>query len=343
MPRRDVVVVGASAGGVEALRDLVRELPADLEATVLVVLHMPPAAFSALPAILDRSGKLPARTPAEGEVLEPGVVFVAPPDRHLLLRHDHVVLGYGPKENGHRPAIDPLFRSAARWRGPRAVGVILSGTLDDGAAGLATLVECGGAALVQDPESALYDSMPCAAIRAVPGVRTATVPALATLISDLCREDVAVDASPAERLLEMETEIPEMGEDALSDEQRPGRPAAMTCPDCNGATFELTEGLVLRFRCRVGHAWSPDSLLMERVEEMEGALWAAIRSLEEKAALHRQLADRAAGSRALSARRGYHEGRAKEADSSAALLRDLLRRPLIADDAPYPHEVESER
>jgi two-component system chemotaxis response regulator CheB len=327
VPTRDLVVVGASAGGVEALRDLVRDFPEDLPATVLVVLHLPPSAYSALPQILERAGPLPARAAAHGDALEPATILVAPPNRHLIVRGDHVVLGRGPKENGHRPAIDPLFRSAARWHGPRVVGVVLSGTLDDGAAGLLTISERGGAAVVQDPESAVYDGMPAAALRAVPTAHIASEPALGRLVVKLCEEQVAADPPVADRILEMETEIPHMDEGALADEDRPGRPAAMTCPDCNGAMFEIDEGHVVRFRCRVGHAWSPETLLLEQVEAAEAALWAAIRTLEEKAALHRNLAKRAEQEqRPLG--RDYHLERAQDADGSAAVLRDLLRQPL---------------
>ena len=167
MPRREVVAVGASAGGVEALRELVGHLPADFDATVLVVLHLPTSAFSALPSILDRAGPLPALTAEDDMPLKSGTVVVSPPDRHLTVRDGRVVLGHGPKENGHRPAIDPLFRSVARWFGPLGIGVVLSGTLDDGAAGLITLKELGGTAFVQDPETAMYGGMPPAALQAV--------------------------------------------------------------------------------------------------------------------------------------------------------------------------------
>jgi two-component system chemotaxis response regulator CheB len=335
MPSRDVVVVGASAGGVEALRDLVRELPEDLAACVLVVLHLPASAYSVLPSILSRSGKLPAVAAEDGAPVAPGRILVAPPDRHLVIRDGHVMLGRGPKENGHRPAIDVLFRSAARWYGPRTVGVVLSGTLDDGAAGLRAIAERGGAAVVQDPETALYDGMPSAALRAVPTAFCAAGADLARTVVKLSQEPVAdLPERPVDRTLEMETDIPEMDEHALNDEDRPGVPAAMSCPDCSGAMFVLDEGSVLRYRCRVGHAWSPESLLAMQVEEAEGALWAAIRVLEEKAALHRELADRAEKHhRGLG--RDYHRERAQEAQESAATLRELLRQP-VGRTGPSP-------
>ena len=329
MAQRDLVVVGASAGGVEALQELVAALPGDLPACVLVVLHLPAAAYSALPAILDRAGAMTARSAEDGSPLHPGTLLVAPPDRHLIVRGDHAALGRGPKENGHRPAIDPLFRSAARWRGPRTIGVILSGTLDDGAAGLLTIAERRGAAVVQTPGSALYDGMPGAALRAVPEAVQASGPELAAAITKLCVEYVDVVAPPVGRVLEIETEIPEMDEGALAYSDRPGRPAAMSCPACNGAMFELDEGSVIRYRCRVGHAWSPETLLLEQVESAETALWAAIRTLEEKAALHRNLAERATATQSHLSRR-YHDERADESDHSAAVLRYLLRRPLAA-------------
>jgi two-component system chemotaxis response regulator CheB len=329
MARRDLVVVGASAGGVEALRELVHDLPADLPAAVLVVLHLPTSAFSALPSILSRAGTLTVRTAVDGLPIEPGIVYVAPPDEHLLVRGNVIGLGRGPKENGHRPAVDPLFRSAARWRGARVVGVVLSGTLDDGAAGLWTIANRGGAAVVQTPDAASYDGMPRAALRAVPDAHQAAGVELAKLIVELCNEDVDLPEMPPSRELDLEADIPGMDEGAMAEPARPGRPAAMTCPDCNGAMFELVEGGFVRFRCRVGHAWSAESLLIQQVESTETAMWAAIRALEEKGALHRRVAreSRARGSIAS----GYHTDRAAEAETAAAVLRNMLRTPLTSD------------
>jgi two-component system chemotaxis response regulator CheB len=329
MPNRDLVVVGASAGGVEALRELVHELPDDLPAAVLVVLHLPTSAFSALPSILGRAGSLPVRSAEDGMTLEPGTVLVAPPDRHLLVRGRRVRLGRGPKENGHRPAIDPLFRSAARWRGALAVGVVLSGTLDDGAAGLWTIADRGGATLVQDPDTAVYDGMPRAALRAVPGAYVAYGPALGKLVAELCTEEIDAPVVPVPRDLEVEAEIPELDEGAFTDPDRPGKPAAMTCPECNGAMFELVEGDLVRYRCRVGHAWSSESLMIHQVEAAETALWAAIRALEEKAALHRRVIEERRPRSRLT--EDYHADRAAEAERSATVLREMLRHPLTGD------------
>jgi len=340
MPRRDLVVVGASAGGVEALRDLVRDLPGDLPACMLVVLHLPSAAFSALPAILARCTDLAVGTAFDGAPLGNGRIYVAPPDRHLLVRDGHIALGRGPKENGNRPAIDPLFRSAARWHGPSTVGVVLSGTLDDGAAGLLAITERGGAAVVQDPGTASYDGMPSAALRAVPEAKVAGGPDLSVLVATLCGETVAVDPPFPEHVLEMEAEIARLDERALEEPDRPGRPAAVTCPDCNGAMFEIDDGNLVRYRCRVGHAWSPETLLFEQVEAAEAALWAAIRTLEEKAALHRKLAGRSQAGRNMLGER-YHEEQAAAADESAGVLRDLLRRSLTGLEPAAPPNAKA--
>jgi two-component system chemotaxis response regulator CheB len=294
------------------------------------VLHLPTSAFSALPSILTRSGPFTVRSAEEGMRLEPGVVAVAPPDHHLLVRGHEVALGRGPKENGHRPAIDPLFRTAARWHGARVVGAVLSGTLDDGAAGLWTIADRGGAAVVQDPDKAMYDGMPRAALRAVPTAQVASGPALAELIAELCREPIDDAVGPVDRTLEMEAEIPALDEEALAERDRPGRPAAMTCPDCNGAMFQLHEGDLVRFRCRVGHAWSVESLMTEQFEAAEAALWAAIRALEEKSALHRRVIDKRS-SRHDGMTELYHQERAVEAERAASMLRQMLRHPLTPD------------
>jgi two-component system chemotaxis response regulator CheB len=328
---RELVVVGASAGGVESLRELVASLPADLPAAVLVVLHVAPDARSALPLILRRAGQLPVRHASHGEEIRAGHVYVAPPNHHLVVRDGILVLGLGPRENGHRPAVDPLFRSAARWYGPGVIGVILSGTLDDGAAGIATIASRGGRVLIQDPDDALYDGMPKAAIAAVEPDAIAPAAKMGPYIAEWTAECTGAPA-PVDRELQMETEVAELDQAALADPDRPGEPAGMSCPDCYGAMFVI-DHVMIRFRCRVGHAWSPESLFAEQAETAEAALWTAVRSLEEKAALHRRLA-KSARERSSVVAEGAHLEKAEEAATSAATIRQLVTLPMAMEPQP---------
>jgi two-component system chemotaxis response regulator CheB len=341
MARRDIVVIGASAGGVEALSQLVHRLPADLPAAVYVVLHVSPHGTSLLPNILTRNGPLQARHPADGEPVHPGTISVAPPDFHLLLEPDQVRLSRGPRENGYRPAVDVLFRTAARSFGPRVIGVVLSGTLDDGAAGLAAIQSRGGLALVQDPNDALYPGMPRSALETVRADHCQPVAALAATLARLVREEVPVNADdPEVGDMEMESEIAAFALDALQDEQRPGTPSGFACPDCGGALWELNDGELIRFRCRVGHAWTANSLVAEQSEAVETALWTAFRALEERAALCHRIAERMR-------RRGSHPTehrfahQAQEAKRRAAILREVLMSDQVANAEPGPVDPAS--
>ncbi len=282
MARRDLVVVGASAGGVEALLQLLRALPPDLPAAVLVVLHLPTGARSALPEILDRVCALPVGQAVDGALLEPGTVRVAVPDRHLMVVDDHVLLSRGPRENGHRPAVDVLFRSAARSTGRRVVAVVLSGALDDGAAGMIAVRARGGIGIAQDPADAMYPSMPRHAAEAGGVEHVVPVEKMAALLSTLLSEDITgVQEPPPSELMDTETAMANLEPDALDGDDRPGVPSGYGCPSCHGALFSITEGGLERFRCRVGHAWSPDALVAEQSQALEGALWMALRGLDE--------------------------------------------------------------
>ncbi len=319
IPGRDIIVIGASAGGVQALCTVAEELPPNLPAAVFVVLHVAPDGYSALPSILSRSGRLPASHPADGEVIRPGRIYVAPPDRHLAICNGNVRLSRNASENGHRPAVDVLFRTAARWYGSRVAGVVLTGNLDDGTVGLAAIKKCGGVAIVQDPKDADYPGMPASAIHNVEVDHVVPVAKVGGLLDRLLYEP-----RPAGRAVcdEVEEEPDAMG--ISNDPQSTGsEPSNLTCPECGGTLFEKRGERPLHFRCRTGHAYSPESLLSKQFHTLDGSLWAALRALEENASLSRRLEQRSRehGNLYSSAR---YEKRAREAEKHAEALRKIL-------------------
>jgi two-component system, chemotaxis family, protein-glutamate methylesterase/glutaminase len=323
--KHNLVVIGASAGGVEALRTLVSGLPKDFPAAVLVVLHLPAESPSALPLILRRAGALPVSQAQNDSPLREGHILVAPPDHHVIVFDNRVTLSRGPRENGHRPAVDVMFRSAARAKGARTIGVVLSGALDDGAAGMVAITLRGGVGVVQDPTDALHPAMPQHAIEAAHPEHVLPVEKMPALLCDLVQQEVHAPDGELSELMEMETAMADLDPSALNDPDRPGEPAGLGCPDCNGSLFQIHEGGLLRFRCRVGHAWSPQSLLAEQAASLEGALWMALRSLEEKAALSRDMSARAtARGHDRTAMRFADDG--QEAINAANLVRDLITR-----------------
>ena len=328
MPGRDVVVIGGSAGSLAPLTVLLTDLPASFQACVLVVVHSSAESPGHLARILGRDSRVPVSLAVDGQPLERGV-FVGPPDHHLIVTQGTMHVTLGPKENGFRPAIDPLFRTAAHSCGSRVIGVVLSGALDDGACGLNDIKANGGLTIVQDPDEAEIASMPRNAIDHVDVDFVLPAAAIAPL---LCRET----QTPLEGDVAM-------GEDDLDDPQLPGGktdiarmnselgpPSGLTCPDCGGALWQIKEGQLVRFQCHVGHRYSPESLLTHQDDRVEAALWIAVRALEERAELRRRMSmqTEAAG---LSAVSGGFAEQADAAQQHANQIRELLTR---ADAGP---------
>ncbi|MBF6591111.1 MAG: chemotaxis protein CheB [Ktedonobacterales bacterium] len=324
MPRSDILVIGASAGGIEALTTLVRGLPADLPAAVFVVLHLSPHSPSMLPHILTRAGPLTATMARDGEAIQSGHIYVAPPDHHLLLERGIMRVARGPKENRCRPAVDPLFRTAARDYGPRVVGVVLSGALDDGTAGLLAIKHQGGIAIAQDPREALMPMMPTSAITYVKVDYVEPAERIGPLLARLARDPVnAEGAPPVPPEMDFEASVPQSELDAVDGVTPPGKLVPITCPECKGPFWETDEDDLVRFRCREGHAYTADSVLESQYEEVEQALWIALEALTESALMAERLA---AQSRAR-----HHDfiakrfaSRAEDSRARAATIRRVL-------------------
>jgi two-component system chemotaxis response regulator CheB len=315
---RDIVTVAASAGGLEPLRTLLAGLPADFPAAVLVVLHIPATGGRALPRILDRAGALPAATAADGEPLRPGRIYVAPPDLHLLVVDGLVRTSRGPRQNGVRPSADPLFRSAACYGGPRTIGVVLSGTLDDGALGAATVEQLGGYVIAQDPADAAQGSMPRCAIAATrhPEIRPAAE--IAGRLARLTGGSAALPPADPPGGLEAEIRALLAGDPQIDPPPRDY--SGFTCPECGGPLYHAGEHAADGYDCLVGHRWSPESLLEEQASTVERAMWLAVRSLDERRRLTERLAE--------SARSQGHEISAahfRAAAEEAALAADVIR------------------
>ena len=319
MPNRDVIVIGASAGGVGSLQKVVARLPRELQASVFVTLHLPDGVRSMLPEILSRAGSMPALHAEAGLPIDKGRIYVAPSGSHTLLQRGRMRVTRGAREHGHRPAIDPMFRSAALAYGPRVIGVVLSGMLHDGTVGLLEVKRAGGIAIVQDPKDTEWPSMPESALRRVDVDHCVPAAGIGDLLVSL------VGTSPAPAVESNPESADEL--DLLTvhkdDREHPGQPSPYSCPDCGGVLWELRDGELLRFRCRVGHAYTSETLATEQALTIEQALWTALRALEEQASVKRRLGLRAkqAGQLALAAQ---FELRAVGLEAQARQVRELL-------------------
>ncbi|MFL6227181.1 MAG: chemotaxis protein CheB [Pyrinomonadaceae bacterium] len=333
MPGKDIIVVGASSGGVEALMTLVGGLPQDLPASVFVVMHTAPDSPGVLADILNRNGRLPATNARNRERIKPGRIYVAPPDYHLLIEPGVVRVTHGPKENRFRPAVDPLFRSAAQVYGPRAVGVILTGGLDDGTSGLWAIKRLGGTAVVQDPREAFMPSMPQSALDRVDVDYCLPLAEIAPLLARLASAPAEEEKGAYEVPDELNIEVNIAKEEKALDLgiEKLGEPSIFTCPDCHGTLLQLKENGRSRFRCHTGHAFSADSLLAELTESVENSLWTTIRSIDESVMLMRHIAGHVRDADGADAADHFLE-KAKEAERRS----DLVRR------AVFDHEKLSE-
>jgi two-component system chemotaxis response regulator CheB len=330
MAVRDIVVVGASAGGLEAVTEVVRNLPPDYPGSLFVVIHFPSFVTSTLPRILSRASPLPAHHAVHGEPIEPGRIYVASPNTHLHLNDGQVHLTRGPKENGSRPAIDPLFRSAARSYGPRVVGIVLSGNLNDGTAGLLAIKQAGGIAVVQSLETAPYQGMPQSALDHVTADYVVAPAEMGAIVSQLARQPVQ---SGEETTMSEDVAPDEMDEFGLADRHtQAGVPSTMSCPECHGVLWEVRDQELVHFRCRVGHAYSAEALLGHQADNLEAALWTALRALEEHSALAQRMATRA-NSRGHSHTASSFTEQAMDAEHHASVIRNVLHNGIRAPDA----------
>jgi two-component system chemotaxis response regulator CheB len=321
--RREIVVIGASAGGVEALSTIATALPSDFAAAVLVVLHMPMGMRSGLAEILDRAGPLPAAAAVDGQPIEAGRIIVAPPDHHLALEPGFVRLLRGPRINGYRPSVDLLFHSAARVYGASVVGVVLSGTLDDGTLGLRAIKRRNGLAVVQS--DAMHEGMPTSAIENVDVDFVVPVGRIAETLSTAVDGQVTMDER-SEELSELEA-----GFDLAEADEPPGSPSPFRCPECGGALWELQDDSLTGYACHVGHAYSADSLVNEQSEQVERALWGAVRLLRERAALAERLAERMGNGGRTRSYRSFR-AMAAEALEQAEIVRSAVLEPRVGDE-----------
>lgn len=318
---RNLVVIGGSAGGIAALQTILSGLDEHFPAAICVVLHRAPGADAILERLLDQSGALTARRAEDGLERLDGHVYLAPPTDHLAVTENVLRVVHGPEENMSRPSIDVLFRSAAVCCGPRTIGVILTGMLNDGAAGLSALVRCGGMAIVQDPNDAAYPEMPESALERLGGERVARVPLeeIADKLNKLAGQPAGPRPPvPSEIRLEARIALGDVASIAAASSL--GTPSPFSCPRCDGTLWEISADEGGRYRCHTGHAYSLDALLRGQSDKLERALWMAMRQFRERAESARRMAKRSR----LAAVREDWEAKASDADSHAEVIQQTL-------------------
>lgn len=322
MGTHDIIAIGGSTGALDALKHIFADFPAHLPAAVFVVRHIPSDGENMLADILDAASPLTVKTAAEGDIIENSHAYIAPAGHHLLVDNGVIRLGHGPRENMARPAIDPLFRSVALSCGPRAIGVVLTGLLDDGAAGVAAIKRCGGITVVQDPADAVADSMPLAALSACRIDYRAPAGKMAHLLAQLAKEP-APPALPAPHDIALEVQIAAGRPSTTEEIAQIAAPVALSCPSCSGVLSQIAEPSRLRFRCQIGHAYTAGALDKEQEAAVAEAVVVAIRVLEERhTLLVKMTADAKRRQQKLSA--DQYEERAADYRQKADMLRRAI-------------------
>jgi two-component system, chemotaxis family, protein-glutamate methylesterase/glutaminase len=331
MAKRDIIVIGASAGGVEALQRVCAELPADLPATVFIAQHISPTAISVMPQLLSRAGPLPARSPKDGEQTQPGNIYVAAPDLHMLVRPGQVLMRRGPYENRTRPSVNALFRSAAVAYGSRVIGLVLTGLLDDGTDGLIAIKAANGLSIVQDPEEAEWPSMPRNALKRDHVDNVVRLDDVGPLLARLVQEEAGPSIPlPSEYITEDKIAAQDFAV-METDPKTPGTPSHLSCPDCGGVLNQIAAGEEVRFRCQVGHAFTPLGLAEAQSTELERALGVAVRTHKDRIKLFDQMAD-SARARHLPHAVGRWREAVDESQQMITVLEEAmasLRKPLV--------------
>ena len=324
MRAHQIVVIGASAGGLQALSTIVSALPANLPASVLIVVHSSSNGPGVLPDILERISSLRVAFATDDEALVRGRIYIARPDFHLIVNRNTVSLVHGPRENGFRPAIDPTFRTAAREHGPRVIGVVLSGALSDGTYGLSMIKHHGGLAVAQDPTDAIIPSMPQSAIRHVDVDHVMAASDIGPLLDRLTRRSRWNTArATVPHVDKLEPQRRTDGTEVVDMTKLYGPPSALTCPDCGGALWEVRQDRVVRYHCHTGHQYAPENLVAGQSDAVDGALWTAVRILEEHVELKTRMSRRAADGGLLAVSEGFAEG-ARDAQRQAERIRAIL-------------------
>ncbi len=322
LTQQKIVVIGSSAGGIEALSLLVPQFGADFPAPILLVQHLPTDTPSMLPRILARFDGLKARFPQDHDPLTPGTIYVAPRDQHMLIQDGHVRLTFGPEENRSRPSVDPLFRSAAMTYSSNVMGIILSGMMNDGSSGLLAIKRCGGTAMVQTPDEAAYPMMPQSALDHAPVDHCVPIEEM----GEILRQWVHAPLQPPFDVpddIRSEVQIAQSVSSDIPLESNLGNLSPVICPDCGGPLWEIQVDDIPRYRCHVGHAFTAESLLDGQSHKLEHSLWAALRLMEERARMLDKMAREAEANGRMGLAANYRS-RGSEAGEHAGRIRQLL-------------------